>query len=184
MEPIITSSNWNSRAEKKRISHPNFIWGWFCFSKPPPSFWLLAATTRLFFRYPQTLSAKWNLARYKVKVNHFFKRLQRSCGGGGSSDKLCQKRCRQSTRQSDMLATWRALYYVPIKCCFYVIKLKRNAHLIGEWAPTNGRRTWTNHRHPISVFRKTSSFSNIKALWGSSGGGVGVSNQYQQGYLL
>ena len=81
MEPIITSSNWNSRAGKKRISHPNFIWGWFCFSKPAPFFLIISSNSKLFFRYPQTLYDKWNLARYKVKVNHFFKRLQRSCGG-------------------------------------------------------------------------------------------------------
>lgn len=72
---------------------PQFYMGMVLFHKTTPFFLIISSNSKLLFRYPQTLYDKWNLARYKVKVNHFFKRLQRNCGGG-SSDELCQKRCR------------------------------------------------------------------------------------------
>ena len=60
---------------------PQFYMGMVLFLKTTPFFLIISSNSKLFFRYPQTLYGKWNLARYKVKVNHFFKRLQRSCGG-------------------------------------------------------------------------------------------------------
>ena len=86
MEPIITSSIWNSRAEKKGISHPNFIWGMFLFLKTTPSDYKQQHQALKHF----TISGISHVIKLKSIISS---RLQRSCGGG-SSDEVCQKRCR------------------------------------------------------------------------------------------